>query len=200
MPLFNGENLDEWVRRGGKSEYLVENGEIVGHSVPNTVNTFLCTKREYKDFILEMEFKIDPRLNSGIQIRSKYAEAETTYEHAGRQRKIQADRVYGYQVEIDPSGKGLTAGIYDEARRGWLASLKDNEPARQAFRPNEWNKLRIEARGGTIRTWLNDVPAADIEDSMDSSGFIALQIHAPDRKITESLEIRWRNLRIQELP
>jgi hypothetical protein len=199
-PLFNGRNLEEWIQRGGNSDYRVENGEIVGRSVPNTMNTFLCTTREYGDFILELEFKIDPRLNSGIQIRSKYSDVETFYEHGGQKRRIPADRVYGYQVEIDPSGKGLTAGVYDEARRGWLANLKDNEAARNAFRPGDWNRLRIEARGDSIRTWLNDVPAADVHDSMNASGFIALQIHAVDRKVTEPLEIRWRNLRIQELP
>src|SRR5687768_14713190 len=68
-PLFNGKDLKNWVQRGGKAKYAVENGEIVGTSVPKTGNSFLCTKRDYSDFILELEFKVDPALNSGVQIR-----------------------------------------------------------------------------------------------------------------------------------
>ena len=58
--LFNGKNLDGWVQRGGKAKYRVENEEIIGSSVPNTSNSFLCTKKDYGDFILELEFKVDP--------------------------------------------------------------------------------------------------------------------------------------------
>ena len=63
--LFNGKNLDGWVQRGGKAKYRVEDGQIVGSSVPNTENSFLCTKRDYADFILELEFKVDPRTQFG---------------------------------------------------------------------------------------------------------------------------------------
>jgi hypothetical protein len=65
MPLFNGKDLDGWVQRGGKAKYRVEDGQIVGSSVPNTTNSFLCTRRDYADFILELEFKVDPRTQFG---------------------------------------------------------------------------------------------------------------------------------------
>src|SRR6266568_544598 len=67
MNLFNGKDLDGWVRRGGKADYRAEHGEIVGRTVPNTSNSFLCTKKNYANFILELEFKVDPELNSGVQ-------------------------------------------------------------------------------------------------------------------------------------
>ena len=74
-PLFDGKTLEGWTQHGGKAKYTVENGEIVGTSVPMTPNSFLCTNKEYGDFILELEFKVDPTLNSGVQIRSQvYAE------------------------------------------------------------------------------------------------------------------------------
>ena len=38
-------------------------------------------------------------------------------------------RVHGYQVEIDPSDRAWSAGIYDEARKGWLYSLENNPKA-----------------------------------------------------------------------
>ena len=201
VSLFNGKDLDGWVRRGGKAKYRAEGGEIVGTSVPNTGNSFLCTKRDYADFILELEFKVDPDLNSGVQIRSECFDRPKTVELGGKKYKIAAGRVHGYQVEIDPDvkrGRLWTGGIYDEGRRGWLYDLKNNEPARKAFKPGEWNKLRVECQGDHIRTWLNGVPAADLRDSAERSGFIALQVHGVGKK-TEPLEVRFRNLRIKEL-
>ncbi|MFM7099824.1 MAG: DUF1080 domain-containing protein, partial [Verrucomicrobiota bacterium] len=107
--------------------------------------------------------------------------------------------VHGYQVEIDPSPRAWTGGLYDEGRRGWLADLKNNEAARMAFRSNDWNALRIECRGDRLRTFLNGVPAADLQDSLTPSGFIGLQVHGVGRR-TDPLEIRWRSIRITELP
>jgi len=185
-PLFDGKTLDGWKQFGGKADYKAEDGQIVGASVPNTSNSFLCTEKHYADFILEYEFKVDPSLNSGVQVRSN---SMADYKNG---------RVHGYQVEIDPSPRAWTAGIYDEGRRGWLNNLAKNEPARKAFKQNEWNKVRVEAIGDSIKTWLNDVPAADLKDSMTASGFIGLQVHGVGRR-TEPLEVRWRNLRIKEI-
>lgn len=185
-PLFDGKSLAGWTSRGGKATYRAEDNCIVGTSAGDTPNTFLCTDREYGDFILEYEFKIDPKLNSGVQIRSNSV--------SGYKDGV----VHGYQVEIDPSERGFTAGIYDESRRGWLQDLSKNEAARKAFKQNEWNKVRVEARDESIRTWLNGVPAADLRDKLTRTGFIALQVHSTDSK--DPLEVRWRNLRIKEYP
>jgi hypothetical protein len=197
--LFDGGSLDGWQQRGGAAKYRAVGGEIVGTSVPNTSNSFLCTKQDYADFILELEFKVDPALNSGVQIRSQAFDTPKEIESGGKKIKIAAGRVHGYQVEIDPSERAWTAGIYDEGRRGWLNDLKNNEPARKAFRQREWNKLRIECAGDSIKTWLNGVPAADLKDNMTPRGFIALQVHGVGNKI-EPLEVRWRNVRIRSLP
>ena len=193
VPLFDGESIDDWVQRGGTAEYRVEQGEmggeIVGKAVPKTPNSFLCTPRDYGDFELRLEFQVDPRLNSGVMFR---AQSRDDYRDG---------RVHGYQSEIDPSDRAWTAGIYDEARRGWINDLKENDAARDAFRPEGWNDVRIRCVGPHIRTWLNGVPAAELLDDTDASGFIGLQVHgikgseAPD----PPMEVRWRNLRIKEL-
>jgi len=183
--LITGDTLAGWVQRGGKAEYRVENGEIVGRSVPGTPNSFLCTERIFGDFELELEFKVDPRLNSGVQIRSNSV--------PGYRDGV----VHGYQVEIDPSERSWTGGIYDESRRGWLFSLEGKEAARQAFRQGQWNKLRVVAAGDSLKTWVNDVPAADLADALTRTGFIALQVHATQE--TEPLEVRWRNIRVRDL-
>ena len=199
QPLFDGKTLAGWKQRGGAAKYRVENGEIVGTSVPNTGNSFLCTSRDYGDFILEVEFKVDPNLNSGVQIRSQcFDKPMTAAASGGKKQTVPAGRVHGYQVEIDPLARAWSGGIYDEGRRGWLNDLKNNEPARKAFKQGEWNKFRVECRGDSIKTWINDVPAADLKDNMTPKGFIALQVHGVGDK-TDAREVRWRNIRIQEI-
>ncbi|MDW8310514.1 MAG: DUF1080 domain-containing protein [Verrucomicrobiales bacterium] len=197
--LYNGNDLAGWVQRGGKAKYRAEGDSIVGEAVPGTPNSFLCTTRTFTNFILELEFKIDAALNSGVQVRSEVFDTERTIQADGKTIHIPAGRVHGYQVEIDPSERGWTGGIYDEARRGWLNDLKHNVAAREAFKPGEWNHLRIECRGDALKTWVNGVPAADLKDSMTPAGFIALQVHdIGDRQ--DPLQVRWRKLRLKELP
>ena len=201
-PLFNGKTLEGWTQHGGKAKYEIDNGEIIGTSVPNTPNSFLCTEKLYGDFELELEFKVDPLLNSGVQIRSSVYEKPTVVEINGKKRKFPADRVHGYQVEIDPSDRAYTGGIYDEARRGWLNDLSKNEPARKAFKQNEWNKFRIVCNGDSIKTWLNGVPAADLKDSLTPPprGLISLQVHGVGKDQNKvGKQVRWRNIRIKEL-
>ena len=157
-------------KKGGKANYKVVDGTIVGSTVHNTPNSFLTTDKMYGDFILELDYKVDPTMNSGIQIRSN----SYPYYNNGR--------VHGYQVEIDPSERAWSAGIYDEARRGWLNTLEDNPEAQKAFKQNEWNHYRIEAIGDTLKTWINGVPAAYLIDDKTASGFIGLQVHNISKK------------------
>jgi len=145
-PLFDGTSLKGWTQRGGQASYKVEEGSIVGTAVPNTPNSFLCTERDYGDFILELEFRIDPTLNAGIQFRSQSLP------------DYKKGQVHGYQMEIDPSQRGWSGGIYDEGRRGWIFPLELLPEARYAFKQNEWNRYRIEAIGDSIRTWVNGIP------------------------------------------
>ena len=147
-PLFNGKNLKGWKKLNGKAEYKIVDGAIVGISKMGTPNTFLATTKNYGDFILEFDFKIDDGLNSGVQLRS---ESKKDYQNG---------RVHGYQFEIDPSKRAWSGGIYDEARRNWLYPLTLNPAAKTAFKNNAWNKARIEAIGNSIRTWINGVPCA----------------------------------------
>jgi type 1 glutamine amidotransferase len=182
--LFDGKTLNRWIQRNGKAKYAVEDRMIVGTTVLNTPNSFLCTEKMYTDFILELEFLVEPGMNSGIQIRSNSFRHYKNY------------RVHGYQVEIDTSDRAWSGGIYDEARRGWLFPLKDKPKAQKAFKQNQWNHYRIEAIGNRIRTWINGVPAADLKDDMTSTGFIALQVHGSKHA---GKEIKWRNIRMQDL-
>lgn len=188
QPLFDGESLDGWTPIGGKATFAVENGVIVGTTAPNTPNTFLTTTRDYGDFELELEVKVDADLNSGIQVRS------TTKDNS----RDRGARVTGYQVEVDQQrDREWSGGIYDEAGRAWLYPLSANPAAREAFRPGEWNRYRIVAVGPVLRTYVNDVPAAEIYDAKRLSGLIGLQVHGVGDR-TGPLQVRWRNVRLRE--
>lgn len=185
VSLFDGETLNGWSSiKGGNAPYEVKDGAIVGTTVSNTPNTFLTSDKMYGDFILELDYKVDPSMNSGIQIRSN---SFPNYRDGV---------VHGYQIEIDPAERAWSAGIYDEQRRGWLFPLTDNKKAQEAFKQNEWNNYRIEAIGDTIKTWINGVPAAHLIDDMTPSGFIALQVHSIRENNQEGTEIMWKNIKI----
>jgi hypothetical protein len=204
VPLFDGKTLDGWSVHSGFAKYTAEDGTIVGTAVKGSPNSFLCTNKEYGDYVLEFEVKCAPELNSGVQFRSHIAKAEMAFvfrDEKGQPRvhTIPADRVYGYQVEIATAQSRSSGGIYDEARRGFfLADIRDNPAAQKAFKDGEWNKYRIECKGNSMKTSINGVPCANLKDSLDAKGIIGLQVHGLGQNF-QPYQVRWRNLRIQEL-
>ncbi|MFC2107607.1 DUF1080 domain-containing protein [Bacteroidota bacterium] len=185
--LITNNKLKNWEQKGGDAEYRTEGKTIIGKTVANTPNSFLCTKELFDDFILEYDVKYKDSgkyFNSGVQIRSSSLP------------DYQNGRVHGYQVEIDPSDRAWSGGIYDESRMGWLNNLLHDENARNAFKLDDWNHFRVEAIGNNIRTWLNGVPCANLIDEQSSSGFIGLQVHGVYKPEDVGKEIVWKNIRI----
>lgn len=202
MDLFDGKTLDGWSVQSGTATYSVEDGIIVGRTVKGSPNTFLCTEKEYGDFVLEFEVKCDPELNSGVQFRSIVPEAGTVFIFRNNdgeisERKNKAGRLYGYQVEIARQEGGGAGGVYDEARRAFFLDMPEpGSEASKAFKDDDWNQYRIECNGNHIITSVNGHICADFEDSMTSRGIIGLQVHqVPDNAPT--YEVRWRNIRIK---
>jgi hypothetical protein len=185
-PLFNGRDLSGWKQINGTAAYKVVDGAVVGTTVMGSPNSFLATEKTYGDFILELEIRQDiGPTNSGIQFRSL------------SKPEVNDGRVHGYQFEIDPSDRAWTGGIYDEARRGWLFPGTLNPSSRGLYRYQEWNRIRIEAIGSTLRTWVNGTPVAHVVDDLTARGFIALQVHSIREADHAGRKISWRNIRIQ---
>ena len=192
VPLFDGKTLDGWKVNGGTASYKVEDGVIVGTTVEGSPNTFLC-KGDYKDFVLELDVKCDPRLNSGVQVRSHVYEKDD----ANPENRKRAGVVYGPQCEIARKETGTAGRFYDEGRRGkWLAEIKPE--AKDAFRDDGWNRYRIVVQGNRYRSWINGIAASDFTDDVDKGGFIGLQVHGI-AKDQGPYQVRWRNVRIKEL-
>lgn len=191
VPLFNGKDLTGWTVKGGSAKFTVQDGVIVGECVPNTPhNTFLCTEKEYGDFILKMEYKMDVPGNSGVQFRSHVRTDGDT------------QRVFGYQAEMDSHNRGWTGKIYDEGRRGHQHGITflDKTPQETLDKANatldlsQWNTLEIQCIGPSLRTWVNGVAVTNMFDYYDLSGIFGLQVHAGKQG-----KILWRNIRIKDL-
>jgi hypothetical protein len=183
--LFNGKDLTGWKQLNGQAKYEVKNNMIVGTTVSDQPNSFLCTAEDYGDFVLELELFVDSTMNSGVQFRS---ESKADYMNG---------RVHGYQMEVDPSKRAWSGGIYDEGRRLWLYTMEYNDPGKKAFRNGQWNKYRIECIGSHIRTWVNGIPTAWLIDDLTPKGFIALQVHSIPKNVAPGKQIMWRNIRIK---
>jgi len=128
VEIFNGKDLTGFKKLGGEAAYAVSaEGHLVGTSTLNTPNTFLATDKDYGNFVLEYDFKNDPRLNSGVQFRSHSEAKELKYKTPeGKEAKVPAGRVHGYQAEIDTatrrdrSGREVGALLSTEAGRLYL--------------------------------------------------------------------------------
>lgn len=185
VPLFNGKTLDGWEPKNGFGHFEVQDGMIVGTSVPNSPNSFLFTKEQFANFELEFEVRVDAELNSGVQIRSH---SKPDYQNG---------RVHGYQVEIAVGG--YSGGIYDEARRAKFLNEKPVTPEiRQLVKAGEWARYRIVCSGDRLQVWVNGVQVTDLRDDMTPAGHIGLQVHGVGKR-TEPLQVTWRNLRLRKL-
>ncbi|MGA0898999.1 MAG: 3-keto-disaccharide hydrolase [Luteolibacter sp.] len=191
IELFNGKDLSGWTQRNGTATYDVKDGTLVGTTADGSPNSFLCSDKQYGDFELTFEVKVDDRLNSGVQIRSQ--------SKGGKPE----GRVNGPQVEIEASGKhGAEAGyIYGEACGGWMtpkAELKKHKH----FKDDEWNLYRIVAKGPRIQVWINGEPISDLTDEekfkSHPKGFIGLQVHSIGRG-QGPWTVAWKNIKLKEL-
>ena len=174
--LFNGKDLTGWTIHGTEKWY-VENSNLICESGPEKQYGYLSTDKNYKNFIMEYDFKLEANGNSGVFIRST----------------IDGTKISGWQVEVAPPGNG-TGGIYESYGRGWLTKPTAEEES--CLSPEGWNKGKIEVNNDEITTWLNGKQISHLKDAKigAGNGFIALQIHSGG-----GIKVRWKNIKIKEL-
>jgi len=174
--IFNGHDLKGWTIHGTEKWY-VENGELVCESGPDKQYGYLSTNKKYKNFILELKFKLEANGNSGVFIRSD----------------IDGTKISGWQVEVAPSALH-TGGIYESYGRGWM--IKPSPEKEKVLKPTDWNDMRIEVVDDKVTTFLNGEQMIELEDEKigQANGFIALQIHDGG-----GIKVRWKDIRIKKL-
>jgi len=204
ISLFDGKTLKGWVLKEAEGKFYVEDGMIVSVTDENTPNCYLATEEYFSDFILELDFKIESPLNSGVNIRSKVRERDSTLVYInGRmepeETTFPAGMMVGYQIEIDPSERAWTGGLYEPGGRGWLQNLEGKPEAQQAYKKDDWNHFKIVAQGNRIQTWINNVQAINTTDDLFKSGFIGFQMHSVYNEEQAGKKMFWKNIRIKEL-
>jgi hypothetical protein len=175
--LFNGKDLTGWTIHGTEKWYA-ENGELICESGPDKQYGYLSTDKNYKNFILTLQFKQEANGNSGVFFRSQIPEGV---------------KISGWQAEVAPLGQH-TGGIYESYGRGWLVLPY---PGHEKYlKQGEWNSYKIKVNGDEVTTWLNDQVMCYIKDEKigQGVGFIALQIHEGG-----GIKVRWKDIEIEKL-
>jgi len=195
VELFDGKTLDGWTRYGGEHEYSVRDGLIIGKVVEGETSSYLCTDRQFGDFELTFEVKyLVGGVNSGCQLRSLIRKED------GEKNFMKKGTIYGPQVEINLRTNNDSGNIYGQGLG--TDYLKPKKKSIKSFRPTEWNRIRVAAKGPRIQTWINGEAVADIVNEdvyrTNPKGMIGLQIHKV-KKGTGPYEIAWKNIRITEL-
>jgi len=195
-PLFNGKDLSGW-----KNPYEWGKAEIVGDEIHLTADKkfFLVTEAQYGDFVFEGEVHLpEGQANSGFMFRCH----------------VEPNKVYGYQCEIDGSDRRWSGGLYDEGRNQWLwpsqkgrtkveaalaheaesqAHFKKPE-IQNALKRNDWNHVRITAKGHQLKIELNGVIVTEYTDETDAKGHLGIQHHGE-----KGQTYRFRDLKIKPL-
>ena len=185
VALFDGKSFAGWDGDTKKS-FRIQDGSIVGGSLSAAVprNEFLCTTRDYTNFVLRVEFKLlgGPKANAGVQIRTK--------------RIPNHHEVSGYQADMgDPSWWGC---LYDESRRNKVLAKSDIEAVNKVLKREDWNQYEIRCEGKRIQITLNGLKTVDYTEAdpaIPMSGIVAVQIHGGPPS-----EAWYRNIMIEELP
>jgi len=184
--LLKDDSLSMFEKKGGAADYMLENGVLTGVAVFDSPNTFMTTKKQYSDFILDFAVKVDPRLNSGVQIRS-----ELIVDEAGN------ETLRGYQVEIDPSARAWSGGVYEERGRGWIGNLSANPKGREAFKNDAWNDYHIEVIGHSIKVWVNGINTVNLLDSKTAVGVIGFQVHSIYNEEHIGATVQWKDISLR---
>lgn len=185
MSLFDGHSFTGW---NGDTErtWRIEDGTIAAGDPKEAAprNEFLATDREFGDFELRYEYRIDGSVkpNAGVQFRSR--------------RIPDHHEVLGYQADIGP---GITGALYDESRRNtFLVTPSDAVQAEAlANARGGWNSCVVRCEGPRVRISVNGVEMVDyteVDPTVSRRGMIALQIHG---QMVGT--IRYRNISITEL-
>lgn len=183
VSLFDGKTFKGW-EGDTKKTFRIKHGAIVAGTLKEAIprNEFLCTTRQYTNFVLHAKFKLlgGEKANAGIQFRT--------------QRIPNHNEVYGYQADM---GQQYWGGLYDESRRRKTLASPPVEDIPKFVKFNDWNEYEIRCEGGHIQLFMNGhktVDYTEADDTIPRYGIIAVQIHAGPAS-----EAWYKDITIQEL-
>jgi Domain of Unknown Function (DUF1080) len=221
--IFDGKTLSGW--EGDPVYWKAENGSLVGEITPETVlkrNTFIIWRGgSPKNFDLRADFKISEKGNSGVNYRSvellpelpfalKGYQADIdganrytgqNYEERGRTTLAYRGQITKIKAQTDPTLKDDLKRF--QKRNAWqaldtLGSLGNVDSLKTKIKSEDWNFIRIVAKGNHLQHYVNGVLMADVTDldiiNGKSDGLIGVQVH-----VGPPMKVEYRNIRIKEL-
>lgn len=185
VSLLNGKDLAGWELHGGQQKFEYRDGMVIGSCVPGQNSGYLSTKkRDYADFIFTCEMKWEEDINSGVMFRAQLDDK---------------GMVFGPQAEMEgvTNQRGWSGGVYGQSCGGYWYPLwlKEHAKVRSSLNKEGWNRVTVMAKGKTVKTWLNGVPAAHwVGDGTYAKGYFGLQMHKAKKG-----KVLWRGLKVKEL-
>lgn len=192
ISLYDGKTLEGWEANESAASWKIEDGAIVTAGPRSHLfYTGEVEDHQFRNFELSLDVKTTPGSNSGIYIHTEFGEEEWPSK--------------GYECQVINSTHPAMPGEYVEhkmtgsiyaIRNVWKSPVPDGE----------WFNYRISVEGKTIRTYINDMLAAeytepeeiyrpdDFKGRLLSSGTFALQCHDP------ASVVYYKNIRVRPLP
>jgi hypothetical protein len=181
--FFNGKNLDGW--EGLTDYWSVKDGAIVGNTGKGlNFNTFLCSKKKYKDFELKFQIRLKDGVgNSGVQIRSKILDPKQF-------------AVAGPQCDI---GEGYWGDLFGEhfgakGEHFMIKAAPKDVVGKAIPKKGEFVNYSIKCAGKHVTIKLNDMTTVDGDFDIPAEGIIALQLHSGP-----AMEVTFKGFEFKEL-
>jgi hypothetical protein len=173
--IFDGDDLDAWEVPENNVWWFMDEGTLWAKSDPDKTGSILWTKKKYKDFIVQMDFKFgEGTVDSGIFMRG--------------------DDELNAQIQIGESGslkRDMTASPY-VPKQGYPVEATR---VKELLKMNNWNTIKATAVGNSYKVWLNGTEVMNYTlENANLEGPIGIQLH-PSRDMT----IQFRNILAGEL-
>ena len=173
--IFDGDDLDYWEIPDQNVWWSIDAGTLWAKSDPDKKGSILWTKKEYKDFVVQMDFKFGKgTVDSGIFMR-------------GEDEK-------NAQIQIGESGslkRDMTASPY-VPKQGYPVEA---EGIKELLKIDEWNTIKARAVGNSYKVWLNGQEVMNYTlEGANLEGPIGIQLH-PNREMS----IQFKNISVAEL-
>jgi len=165
-PIFNSRDLTGW-KVPAEDYWHVIDGVLVGASDEAKQGSMLYSESVYGDVIVESEVRFSGEIDSGIMLRQPELQLQI-----GISRKLKRDMTCSF----------YTGGYPEDGQAKRTGEL---------WKPDDWNRIRIEARGDTFTVWLNGQQVTRYTNAKYAQpGPVGLQIHAGVK-----MKVEFRNLR-----
>jgi hypothetical protein len=177
--FFNGRDLEGW--EGLTQFWSVKDGALVGYTEKDPgFNTFLCSKKKYKDFELTFQVRLKDGVgNSGVQIRSEIFDKE----HFA---------VKGPQCDI---GQIFWGSLYGEHFGGMMKQAPE-KLVKKVLKEKDFNDYAIKCVGKHVTIKLNGETTVDDDfPKMTDDGIIAWQLHSG----LKTMEVTFKNIKFKDL-